>query len=279
MIELPEAVTIAGQITRELKGKRIKVASRGNSPHKFAFYSGEPEEYESILPGKTIGEARDRGTAILVPTEPEYLVILGGGGERILFHPNADTLPKKHHFMLQFTDDTYLSVSIQGWGSAQLTHESELGTRLFCGGGGPSPLSDEFTEEYFLGLFGELKEGDPSSVKYFSISKPGVLGIGNGCLQDILFRAGLHPRKRAVETSIEDRRAFYRAIRETTREVTDLGGRDCERDLYNRPGGYQRILHSKVVGQPCPECGVPIDKISYLGGASYFCPRCQPPCV
>ena len=44
MVELPEAVTIARQIDEWLKGRRIESAVRGNSPHKFAFYSGEPED-------------------------------------------------------------------------------------------------------------------------------------------------------------------------------------------------------------------------------------------
>ncbi|MFC1719141.1 zinc-ribbon domain-containing protein [Candidatus Poribacteria bacterium] len=34
-------------------------------------------------------------------------------------------------------------------------------------------------------------------------------------------------------------------------------------------------MDSKAKGNPCPECGTPIEKIQYLGGASYFCPSCQ----
>ena len=75
--------------------------------------------------------------------------------------------------------------------------------------------------------------------------------------------------------SEDEKRAFYEAIKTTVREMTDLGGRDSDYDLFNRPGGYRRILHSKAVGKPCPRCGTPIEKIAFLGGASYFCPSCQ----
>jgi formamidopyrimidine-DNA glycosylase len=51
MIELPEAVSIARQITETLAGKTIAACVRGNAPHKFAGYSGEPEMYAEILPG------------------------------------------------------------------------------------------------------------------------------------------------------------------------------------------------------------------------------------
>ena len=68
---------------------------------------------------------------------------------------------------------------------------------------------------------------------------------------------------------------LYEAIRETLKQAVELGGRDTEHDLYNRPGRYQRVLERSKVGKPCPECGTRIEKIQYLGGASYYCPRCQ----
>jgi hypothetical protein len=106
-------------------------------------------------------------------------------------------------------------------------------------------------------------------------ANPGVLGVGNGYLQDILFAAGIHPRRKAVDLSAPERRALHKATRAVLGRAVTLGGRGSERDLYGRPGGYQRILHSETVGRPCPECGTPIRKIQYLGGASCFCPRCQ----
>ena len=47
MIELPEALTIARQMGEEFQGKRIGAGTGGNSPHKFAFYTRTPEEYEA----------------------------------------------------------------------------------------------------------------------------------------------------------------------------------------------------------------------------------------
>ncbi len=275
MIELPEALTIARQMSEELRGKRIESGIRGNAPHKFAFYNRPPEEYEAILRGKTMGEATDHGSVILVCIEPDYVLALGEGGERIQFHQSEKTLPKKHQLLLHFQDGTYLTVTVQGWGAALLLHQSEVAVHPLVGQKRVSPLSDAFTYEYFQGLFGQLEPNDSRSAKFFIISKPGVWGVGNGCLQDILFRAKIHPKRRMVNTAEDERQALYQAIRETLQQAVDLGGRDTERDLYNRPGGYRRILDSRSVGQPCPECGTPIEKIQYLGGAAYFCPCCQ----
>ena len=108
-----------------------------------------------------------------------------------------------------------------------------------------SPLSDDFTFEHFQGLFEGIT--GKKSVKYFIITKPGVLGVANGCLQDILFRANIHPRRIVVDMTEQEKRDLYGAIRETMMQMVDLGGRDTEKDLYNQPGGYLKILDSKKV--------------------------------
>lgn len=275
MIELPEAVKIARQVDERLKGKRIESALRGNSPHKFAFYSGEPEYYEQTLAGRSVGGARAFGGLILVAAEPDHTLVLGCGGERILYHRTASTLPAKHQLLLRFVDGSHLTVSVSGWGAAILLPTSELPTHWIMGPDRPSPLDDAFTYELLRAGFEALEPGDPRAVKYFVISKPGVLGVGNGYLQDILFRAMLHPRRRAIGLAESERRALFDAVRAVIREATDAGGRDTERDLDDRPGAYRRTMDSKSVGTPCPRCEAPIEKISFLGGACYLCPRCQ----
>ena len=116
---------------------------------------------------------------------------------------------------------------------------------------------------------------EKKSIKYFMISKSGISGIGNSYLQDILFKAKIHPKRMVADIDDGECRDLYDAITGTMKEAIELRGRYDERDLYNNPGGYRRILDSKAKGNPCPECGTPIEKIQYLGGASYFCPVCQ----
>ena len=113
------------------------------------------------------------------------------------------------------------------------------------------------------------------SVKAFMISGGLIAGIGNGYLHDILFRAKIHPTRKVADIAGRECQRLYNAIRKTMKDATRLGGKDTERDLYGAPGGYRPILDSRAKGQPCPECGTPIEKIEYLGGSSYFCPQCQ----
>ncbi len=276
MIEFPEAITIARQIDKELKGKQIASGVRGSSPHKFAFtgkYSNE--EFAAIVKDKTVGTARAEGWIILTNLEPDYVLSLGCGGEQILYHTSEKTLPRKHQLLLNFRDDTYLTVTVSGWGEVRLIKQSEIPNHPLIKKNAISPLSDAFSFAYFNSLFDEIPENSRISAKYFIISKPRIWGVGNGCTQDILYRAKIHPKRQMASLSVEERQILYETIRQTLVEMVELGGRDSEVDLYNQRGGYQRILHSKAVGHPCPKCGTPIEKIQYLGGAAYFCPSCQ----
>ena len=68
---------------------------------------------------------------------------------------------------------------------------------------------------------------------------------------------------------------LHQAIQVTLAEAIRLGGREDERDLFNHPGGYKRLMSNQSAGHPCPDCGTLIQKIAYLGGACYLCPTCQ----
>lgn len=275
MIELPEAEVIAHQIGQTLAGKRIAAGEQGNAAHKFAFYSGENAFYQRILKDKVISGAQANGRMIRVALEPDYILVLGEGGETILYHASAASLPARCQLRLCFSDDTWLSVSIQGWGAALLLHRDEIEQHPFAAAKGLSPLDDGFTYGHFSALFSDLKPGDTTSPKQFLITKPGVAGVGNGMLQDILLAARLHPRRRMAGLSEAEKQALYRAVREVMLQAVQQGGRDSEKDLFGNPGGYRKLLDSRSVGLPCPQCGAEIQKENYLGGAVYFCPRCQ----
>ena len=251
MIEHPEAVTIAGQVGETLVGRRVRSAARGNTPHKWAFYSVR------------IGSG--------------HTLVLGGGGERILYHASADTVPQKHQLLLHFDDGTFLTVKVQGWGSCQLFTADELEGYRWYAHRSLEPTDGGFTREYFESLFATLKPDDARSVRYFLISEPGVWGIGNGYLQDILLAARLHPRCRAVDLSKAQRRALHKAILQTIGRAVRLRGRTDEYDLFGQTGRYERLLSASVAGLPCPACGqAAIAKESFLGGTIYTCPQCQP---
>lgn len=274
MFELPEFVTLARQMGETLAGKTIAEGRLGNSPHKFVWYNRSHDEFAQLTRGKTAGVARARGKWLFLPLDPGYLLLLGECGGKLLYHPAGAKLPAKYHLWVTFEDGSSLTAFTQMWGAMELYVAGEEQERRYIKGMRPTPIDPEFTPEYLAALIDAQREGK-RSVKGLLTQEQLIPGLGNSIAQDILFRARLHPKHPIDTLTPAQQRVLYNAIQETVNMAIAQGGRDDELDLYGQHGGYRRIMHSKAAGQPCPECGTTIEKIQYLGGACYYCPRCQ----
>jgi formamidopyrimidine-DNA glycosylase len=276
MIELPEAIVISKQINEILKEKSIKSAIRGQNPHKFAFIGKHSDdEVSQILKGKKIKKSWSNGNVILVQMDPGYLLSLGVGGERILYHEQEKTIPKKHQLLLEFNDQTYLTVTISGWGEVRLLESKNIDKHPHIQFDKIDPLSEEFTSTTFEELIQKIPEKKKCSAKKFYITEPGLKGIGNGVIQDIFFLSKIHPKREMKSLIKEERKLLFETTRNELQKIVELGGRDCEKDIFDKYGRYKRIMHSKSVDTPCPVCEILIKKQQYLGGSIYFCPSCQ----
>jgi formamidopyrimidine-DNA glycosylase len=275
MFELPEYTTLARQMNEMLAGKNIQRGTLGNSPHKFVWYNRKPEEFEKLTRGKHVGPARVRGRWLTLNLEPGYRLLLGECGGRVLYHAPGAVLPEKYHLLITFTDGAALTVMTAMWGAMELYEAGKELERQYIKDMRTTPVDPEFTFKYFAALIDELLQGPKRSVKSLLTQDQLIPGLGNAIAQDIMFNARLHPRHSLTDLIPGQRRDLFAAIVDTVREVTEQGGRNDEVDLFGKPGGYIRIMDSNAAGKPCPECGHTVEKIQYLGGACYFCPKCQ----
>ena len=78
MIEIPEAATLARQLVESLEGKRIDDIVAGASPHKFAWYYGDPEQYPDVIVGKTLRRACAVGGMVEAAAEDVRLLFSEG---------------------------------------------------------------------------------------------------------------------------------------------------------------------------------------------------------
>lgn len=275
MFELPEFVTLARQINDTLTGKTIQRGQLGNKPHKFVWYNRSHEEFERLTQGKTIGEARARGKWLFIPLDPGYVLLLGECGGKVLCHPPGSKVPKTYHLYLTFDDDSFFTVTTKMWGAMELYEQGQECERQYVKDMRTTPTEPEFTFDYMSTLIDGLVSEKKRSVKGLLTQEQLIPGLGNAIAQDILFRARLHPRHSLGDLDQTQRRALHEAIVTTVREVISKGGRYDEYDLHNEPGQYVRLMDRRAVDRPCPECGGTVEKIQYLGGACYLCPRCQ----
>lgn len=275
MFEIPECMTLSRQMAEGLLRKRIVKGALGNSPHRFVWYNRKPEEFAALVASKTVGEAYCRGKWIFIPVLPGYVIVFGECGGRILLHADESQLPEKYHLSLHFQDGSAFSATTQMWGAMELYESGKELERQYIKGMRPTPTDTGFTLEQLEGLIGDcVKEGN-RSVKGLLTQDQLIPGLGNSIAQDIMFKAKLSPKHPLADLEKGQIKDLYEAIVGTVTEAARMGGRNDEIDLYGNPGKYRRIMDKDSVGKPCPYCGTRIVKITYLGGACYYCPGCQ----
>jgi formamidopyrimidine-DNA glycosylase len=273
MIELPESIVLSTQVNAILKDKTIIDVIVNASPHKFAFFSIDPQRYRQCLLGKTIRGAYPHGGQLELVIDDIRLFFGDGACPRYLepFSPP----PAKHQLMIVFNDRSAMYVSIAMYGMMYLQlRDMEPSPYIKIAIAKPSPFSDLFTLQYFETLVVACPEN--LSVKAMLATQQRIPGLGNGCLQDILFFAKLHPKRKTNTLDGKQIEILYHSICDTLRQMAGQGGRSTEKDLMGNYGGYVPVLYAKTVGKACPVCSTMIKKEPYLGGSITFCPQCQP---
>lgn len=274
MIELPESNVLARQINEVLRGKQITGVVAAHDPHKFAWYYGDPEYYPDVLMGKVLHAACSYGGMVEILCE-QAAVLLFSDGVGLRYHSSQDKMPEKHQLLIQFNDGSALSATVQMYGGLCCFRPGEYENPYYTvAKEKPSPLSEQFDKTYFDQLF-LLKGTEKLSAKAFLATEQRIPGLGNGVLQDILWNAMIHPKRKISTFTDSDKDSLFQAIKTTLKAMADQGGRDTEKDLFGSPGGYKTMMSKNTVTTPCPVCGTIIKKESYLGGSVYYCTICQ----
>lgn len=272
MIELPEAMVLSGQLRNALMGKTVEKVITNASPHKFAWFYDDPKDYEDKLMGRKVTDVHARAGQVEMVFEDMHLTFSDGVNLRL--YEAKSKLPDKHQLLLRFNDQSVMACSVQMYGGLMAFAEGENQNPYYLvAGTKPSPLTEAFSADYFNELIGSVKP--TLSLKAFLATEQRIPGLGNGVLQDILYEAGIHPKRKVGTLSSDDAKALYLSIKQTLASMVELGGRDTEKNLYGEPGGYQTRLSSKSQNEPCYKCGDIIHKESFMGGSIYYCGTCQ----
>jgi len=139
----------------------------------------------------------------------------------------------------------------------------------------PEPLSEEFTEAYFLATLARSRR----SLKQLLLDQTRILGLGNIYAVEALFLAGVNPMKSAHRLSKPRARKLYQAIREVLREAIDAGSTlridlaDGNGSYFETPERFWRVYERE--GEPCVRCGTNIKRVVQGGRSTYYCPQCQ----
>ncbi|HEV7450973.1 MAG TPA: bifunctional DNA-formamidopyrimidine glycosylase/DNA-(apurinic or apyrimidinic site) lyase [Pseudonocardiaceae bacterium] len=107
-----------------------------------------------------------------------------------------------------------------------------------------------------------------------------VSGIGNIYADEALWRARLHWARPTATLTRPQVRAALTAATEVMIEALAAGGTSFDAlyvNINGASGYFDRSLAAYgQEGRPCPRCGTPIRRESFMNRSSYTCPRCQP---
>jgi formamidopyrimidine-DNA glycosylase len=104
------------------------------------------------------------------------------------------------------------------------------------------------------------------AVKIALLDQRLVAGIGNIYASESLWRARIHPRRRANRLDAAEQRRLRRGIVTALRKGIAYGPRIFEMQQF---AVYDRA------GRPCRRCGALIRRIVQAQRSTFFCPRCQ----
>lgn len=272
MIEIPESEIISQQATGILTGRRIKKVVGGTSPHKFAWYSGDPLDYPALLEGRKVEVVRGYGSYVdLILDDDVHLVV--GDGTHLRYYGTEEQHPVKHQLLVVLDDGSFLVLTVAMYG-AIYAFRGEFDNPYYQGSVHKlNPLHEQFDESYFENMIAGLKKD--LSVKALLATEQRIPGLGNGVVQDILFNAGLHPRRKVSTLSDLNKTDLLYSMKGTLDRMVEQGGRDTEKDFLGNWGGYQVVLSKNTYKNPCPNCSHEIIREAYLGGNVYYCPVCQ----
>ncbi len=272
MPELPEVQTVVDRLDPALAGARIvkvRLRRRDIVKHGAAAFTRK-------LTGRIVRAVRRHGKRIMWELDSgEWLNIhLGMTGTLVLSQAGAEVAAHTH-LMISFAGrrEEVRFRDPRRFGGVWLSSAAASGSKGRFGVPlGPDALSLRLPE------FREIARCD-RQIKPLLLDQRVIAGLGNIYTDEALFRARIHPRRKASQLADGEVAVLLRSIRAVLRAAIAAGGSSIS-DYRNADGeeGWFQLKHAVYgrEGMPCRRCRTRIVRAAVGSRSSHFCPRCQP---
>ncbi len=189
-------------------------------------------------------------------------------------HPLHDPYNRFVHVVFILSNGKHLAFcDSRKFGKITLLETKTMNETKHLFGIGPEPLDKNFTLEKFKQC---IYSGKEKRIKNVLMDPSIIAGIGNIYSDEILWRAGVKPERKAREIKNEEIKLMYKAMKEALAKGIDFGGDSMSdyRNIYGLRGEFQ--LHHDAYRRTGEKCrrknctGVIIRKV--VGGRSaHFC--------
>jgi formamidopyrimidine-DNA glycosylase len=298
--ELPEVEVVRAGLDPAVTGARVMGVTVLDE-RALTRYPGSGAQFEGALTGRSLQGAARRGKFLWIPLEPvtvdtvptEALVAhLGMSGQLLLRSPGA--APERHErvrldiqhpahgeLAVVFADQrTFGSLTIDRLRPTPDAAPGGSGTLEASVPGqvahiARDPLDPAFDSRPFRASLGRKD----SAIKRVLLDQTVLSGIGNIYADEALWHARIHPETPACSLSTRAVNRLLADVRAVLERALAEGGTSFDAQYVNVNGQAGYFAHSLNAygrtGAPCPRCGRPIVRVSFMNRSSHFCPHCQ----
>ncbi|WP_147803417.1 DNA-formamidopyrimidine glycosylase [Alkalicoccus halolimnae] len=273
MPELPEVETVKRTLSELIVGKTIQDVVI--TLPRIIQRPDDIEEFRHTLTGQTFEGVERRGKFLRLILEDDVIVShLRMEGRYGMFEKGAP-VDKHTHVRFVFTDKTELRYTdVRQFGTMHIFLKGTEFNHLPLRQLGPEPLDDAFTVKVLQSKLSSIR-----AVKTQLLDQTKIVGLGNIYVDEVLFRAGVHPEKPAHTITQEEAEAIHDSVVVILQEAVDAGGSSVKSYVNGQGemGLFQQQLN--VYGrknEPCYTCGSIITRSIVGGRGTHICPSCQP---
>jgi len=268
MPELPEVEVVVLNLREWLVGRAIrKLVVRDRS----LLQVSSPATWSRRVKGRRCSAVERRAKYILIRLEDCQTIIAHLAMTGKIVKLADDEKPERSRLLFVQDNGSRLSFKdLRRFGKAWLLRDSEVATMPELSQLGPDPLLDGLTGRYLSDVFARTRR----PMKLVLMDQRVIGGLGNILASEILFEAGVSPRKRAdrlTKTQIDQlRRLIPKVCRRVIRKQ-----RSPEVHYLGESGSVNHFRVYRREGEPCPKCGARIKRTTQAQRSTYFCQACQ----
>jgi formamidopyrimidine-DNA glycosylase len=280
--ELPEVEVVRQGLQRGVAGRTVR-SVRVTRDRAVRRHTAGADDFTARLIGRTVLSAERRGKYLWLPLDSGDALTghLGMSGQ-LLVVPADSPLQKHLHVRVVFGDGgrELRFVDQRTFGGLQVVDGPAPGTTdrvpPVIAHIARDPLDPLFDDDAFVDALRRKRTG----VKRALLDQTLVSGIGNIYADETLWRAQLHGARPTELLTRPVARRLLADARDVLGEAIQQGGTSFDA-LYVSTEGVSGLFERSLNAygredQPCPRCGAPVRRESFMNRSSFSCPRCQP---
>jgi formamidopyrimidine-DNA glycosylase len=275
MPELPEVETTRRHLADAVEGATITavVLRRDRTARR----NSQPADVAERLTGRKVEKVGRIGKFIVsdVDGDLRWVLHLGMSGRLRIVEPSE---PLEAHANLVIDLDNGLQVRLIdprtfGFSAVWTPEEWEASSMVDLG-------RDAFDDLPSTPELAEALGRRHAPIKALLLDQRIIAGLGNIYADEVLIRAGIHPRRPANTLTVDDVGRIHDAVRPVLEAGIRYGGTSLDDLAYLLPDGRAGEYLSRLwaygrTGLPCPTCGTPIERTVIAQRSTHFCPACQ----